>query len=472
MNRPGYRHIPRVAARLLAFLLFAAPAAALAASALSSPALGAGTPAQPAGSVVDVLQLNGIIGPATARYVLRGLRQASADGAEALIIEIDTPGGLMTSMDQIAKALLASPTPTIAYVWPSGARAASAGVFVTYAANVAAMAPTTHLGAAHPVNVAPGGGTTAEDKTMIAKVTNDAVAEIRGFAARRGRNPDWAERAVRESVSITDTDALRLHVVDLIADTPQALLAAVDGRTVETPAGPRALHTRGARLSEIPMDITERFLLLLSDPNIGFVLMTMAIYGIIFELSNPGSVFPGVIGGLALILALASFAVIEVNMAGLLLVGFALILFIADLKVPSHGILTAGGLAAFILGSLLLTEKQAPFLRISITLILTMAALTAAFFAFAVGAGIRAQARKVHTGREALVGAVGVARSDLAPSGTVFVDGELWSAETEDGAIPTGQRVRVVQVRGLHLLVRPAGADASGAPAPQAKEGR
>jgi len=422
---------------------------------------------------VDVLQLNGIIGPATARYVLRGLRQASADGAEALIIEIDTPGGLMTSMDQIAKALLASPTPTIVYVWPSGARAASAGVFITYAANVAAMAPTTHLGAAHPVNVAPGGGQTAEDKTMIAKVTNDASAEIRGFAVRRGRNPEWAEKAVRESVSITDQEALRLHVIDLIADSPQTLLAAVDGRPVQTAAGTRPLHTRGARLAVIPMDATERFLLVLSDPNIGFVLMTMAIYGIIFELSNPGSVFPGVIGGLALILALASFAVIEVNLAGLLLIGFALILFIADLKVPSHGILTAGGLAAFILGALLLTERQAPFLRISITLILTMAGLTAAFFAFAVGAGIRAQARKVHTGREALLGATGVARSDLGPSGTVFVEGELWSADSEDGAIPAGQRVRVVEVRGLHLVVRKAGGrEAAGGPPAEREEAK
>src|SRR5579864_5554329 len=456
MNASVRRRAVRAGARLLAALLLAAPVA-LAASALGS--VPAQPPAAPSGSsgaarVVDVVQLNGIIGPATARYVLRGLRQASSDGAEALIIELDTPGGLLTSMDQIAKALLASPTPTIVYVWPSGARAASAGVFVTYAANIAAMAQTTHLGAAHPVNVAPGGGTTAEDKTMIAKVTNDAVAEIRGFAARRGRNPDWAERAVRESVSITDQEALKLHVIDLIADNPQALLAAVDGRPVQTAAGTRPLHTRGARLVEIPMDVTERFLLLLSDPNIGFILMTMAIYGIIFELSNPGSVFPGVIGGLALILALASFAVIEVNIAGLLLIGFSLILFIVDIKVPSHGILTAGGLAAFILGALMLTERQAPFLRISLTLILTMGALTAAFFAFAVGAGIRAQHRRVYTGREALLGAVGVARTDLAPSGTVFVEGELWSAESEDGAIPVGQRVRVVQIKGLHLVVR------------------
>src|SRR5579864_3709950 len=456
MNASVRRRAVRAGARLLAALLLAAPLAAAVVAFGAAPAQPPAAPSGPLGAarVVDVVELNGIIGPATARYVLRGLRQASSDGAEALIIELDTPGGLLTSMDQIAKALLASTTPTIVYVWPSGARAASAGVFVTYAANVAAMAPTTHLGAAHPVNVAPGGGTTTEDKTMIAKVTNDAVAEIRGFDARRGRNADWAERAVRESVSITDQDALRLHVIDLIAANPPAMLAAVDGRQVETGAGRRALHTRGARLVEIPMDVTERLLLLLGDPNIGFVLMTMAIYGIIFELSNPGSVFPGVIGGLALILALASFAVIEVNIAGLLLIGFALILFIVDIKVPSHGILTAGGLAAFILGALMLTERQAPFLRISLTLILTMGALTAAFFAFAVGAGIRAQHRRVYTGREALLGAVGVARTDLAPSGTVFVEGELWSAESEDGAIPVGQRVRVVQIKGLHLVVR------------------
>jgi membrane-bound serine protease (ClpP class) len=339
-------------------------------------------------------------------------------------------------------------------VWPSGARAASAGVFITYAANVAAMAPTTHLGAAHPVGISPSGGSSGEDRTMIEKVTNDAVAEIRGFAARRGRNPDWAEQAVRQSVSITEAQALKLHVIDLIADSPQDLLVKLDGREVRTASGPHRLRTRDARLIEIPMELTERFLQLLSDPNVGFILMTMAIYGIIFELSNPGSVFPGVIGGLALILALASFAVVEVNVAGLLLIGFAMVLFIADIKVPSHGVLTAGGIASFIFGSLLLTEHQAPFLRISLTLILTMAALTAAFFAFAVGAGIRAQRRKVQTGREGLVGAVGVARTDLAPAGTVFVQGELWSAQSENGTIAAGQRIRVTRVAGLHLEVR------------------
>jgi membrane-bound serine protease (ClpP class) len=402
--------------------------------------------------VVDVAKLDGVVAPATARYVIRAIRDAEQSGAAALLIEMDTPGGLLKSMEDISKAMLNTDVPTIVYVYPSGSRAASAGVFIIYAASVAAMAPTTHLGAAHPVGV--GGGGKEEDKTLMTKVTNDAVAKIRGFAARHGRNPDWAEKAVRESVSITETEALDLHVIDLVAPNPRDLLDRIDGREVSTASGKRRLHTRGARLVDVPMDLTERFLSLLSDPNVGFVLMTMAIYGIIFELSNPGSVFPGVIGGLALILALASFAVLEVNVAGLLLIGFSLILFIADIKVPSHGVLTAGGIIAFVLGSLLLTERQAPFLRISLTLILTMAALTAGFFAFAVGAGLRAQRQKVQTGREGLVGAVGVARTDLSPAGTVFVQGEIWSAESVDGAIPAGSRVRVARVDGLRLQVK------------------
>jgi membrane-bound serine protease (ClpP class) len=433
-----------LAASIPALLFLGAAASALGGAAAPPPA--ERTP------VVYVARLEGVVAPGTARYIIRAIREADQAGAVALLIEIDTPGGLLKSMDDIAKAMLNTELPTIAYVYPSGARAASAGVFIMYASSIAAMAPTTHLGAAHPVGV--GGGGKEEDKTMMTKVTNDAVAEIRGFAARRGRNADWAEKAVRESVSITEEQALELHVINIGASSPRELLDKLDGREAPTASGKRVLHTRGARLVDVPMDVTERFLSLLSDPNIGFVLMTMAIYGIIFELSNPGSVFPGVIGGLALILALASFAVVEVNVAGLLLIGFSVILFIADIKVPSHGVLTAGGLAAFILGSLLLTERQAPFLRISLTLILTMAALTAGFFAFAVGAGLRAQRHKVQTGREGLVGAVGVARSALAPEGTVFVQGEIWSAESVDGPIPAGGRVRVTRVDGLRLRVK------------------
>jgi membrane-bound serine protease (ClpP class) len=415
-----------------------------------------GTPAPPttkAAPAVDVARLTGVVAPATARYVIRAIRDAERSGATALLIEMDTPGGLLKSMEDITKAMLNTDVPTVVYVYPSGSRAASAGVFITYAASIAAMAPTTHLGAAHPVGIGTGGGG-SEDKTLMTKVTNDAVAEIRGFAVRHGRNPDWAEKAVRESVSITETQALDLHVIDLVAASPRDLLDRIDGREVATATGKVRLRTRGARLVDVSMDATEQFLALLSDPNVGFVLMTIAIYGIIFELSNPGSVFPGVMGGLALILALASFAVLEVNMAGLLLIGFALILFIADIKVPSHGVLTAGGIISFVLGSLLLTERQAPFLRISLTLILTMTVLTAGFFAFAVGAGLRAQRQKVQTGREALLGAIGVARSELRPEGTVFVQGELWSAESVDGVIPAGGRVRVTRVDGLRLQVK------------------
>jgi membrane-bound serine protease (ClpP class) len=406
-----------------------------------------------AAPVVDVVRLEGIVGPATARYVIRGLGEAMRRGAEALVVVIDTPGGLLKSTDDITKAMLNSPLPVVAFVYPRGARAASAGVFVVYAANIAAMAPATHLGAAHPVGLGTGSG---GDRTEMTKLTNDAVADIRGIAAHRGRNAAWAERAVRQSESITAQEALRLHVIDLIAAGPRDLLAKIDGRTVRTATGTRRLATASAKVVDIPMDTTEQFLALLGDPNVGFILMTIAIYGIIFELSNPGSVFPGVLGGLALILAFVSFAVIAVNVAGLLFIGFALILFIADIKVPSHGVLTAGGIASFVFGSLLLTEQHAPFLRISLALIMTVAALTAAFFIVAIGAGVRAQARRVVTGREGLVGTVGVTRSELAPNGTVFVAGELWKAETAGGAIPPGKPVRVVGLTGLRLNVRPA----------------
>src|ERR1700681_72137 len=406
--------------------------------------------------VVDAVRVDGIIGPASARYVLRGLDRAAHDDAQAFVVVLDTPGGLMKSMDDITKAMLNSPVPTVVYVYPHGARAASAGVFITYASNIAAMAPATHLGAAHPVALGAGGGSI--DKTEMTKLTNDAAAEIRGFAARRGRNAAWAERAVRQSESITAEQALGLHVIDLVAASERELLAKIDGRTVRTAAGTRRLATRNARTVEIPMDVTEQFLSLLGDPNVGFILMTIAIYGIIFELNAPGSVFPGVIGGLALLLAFASFAVVTVNVAGLLLIGFALILFIADIKVPSHGVLTSGGIASFVFGSLLLTGEDEPFLRISLTLIVTVSALTAAFFAFAVGAGVRAQGRRVQTGREALIGALGTTRTELAPQGMVFLLGELWKAETAGAAIPAGQPVRVVGVSGLLLDVRAADA--------------
>lgn len=407
-------------------------------------------PAQEVSPAVYLIKVDGVIGPATAHYISRAIGEADRGGATALIIQLDTPGGLMKSTDDITRAMLASPVPTVVYVSPSGARAGSAGVWITYAANIAAMAPATHIGAASPVGL---GGQTP-DETLKRKITEDAVANLRALANKRGRNAEWAEKAVREAASITEQEALRLRVIDLIAQDLRDLLRKIDGRTVETASGKVVLQTANARIVEISPDVREKFLDLLSDPNVGFVLMTIAIYGIIFELSNPGAIFPGVIGGIALILALASFAILKVNVAGLLLIGFALLLFLLDLFLPSHGILTAGGVASFIFGAILLTERQAPYLQISLQLIIAVALLTAAFFLFAVGAGLRAQRRVIRTGREGLMGATGVARTEINPEGTVFLQGELWSAISDGEPIPNGARVQVVGVEGLRLRVR------------------
>lgn len=407
--------------------------------------------AAPAGEVVVRVRVEGVIAPSSARYLLRAIREAEGTNAQALLIELDTPGGLLKSMDDITKAMLNAKVPIIVYISPSGARAASAGVFVTYAAHLAVMAPTTHLGAAHPVAIGQGG---QQDSAVIEKITNDAVANIRAIARRRGRNAEWAERAVRQSVSIDEEEAVRLHVVDLVATDVADLLSKIDGRTVSTEAGDRLLATRRAVVRFVRMDPSETFLDLLSDPNIGLILMTIAIYGIIFELSNPGAILPGVVGAIALVLALASFAILQVNVAGLALIALSILFFIADIKVPGHGVLTIGGILSFIFGALLLTERQAPFLRVSLQLAVFIALLTGAFFLFAVGAGIRAQRAAVRTGREGLLGAEGVARTDLAPEGTVFVQGELWTGEAEAGTIRQGERVTVVGVTGLRLRVR------------------
>ncbi len=403
--------------------------------------------------VVVRIRVDGVIAPASARFIQRAIHEAEEASAAALLIELDTPGGLLKSMDDITKAILASRVPVIVYISPSGARAASAGVFITYAAQIAAMAPTTHLGAAHPVGVGSGG---APDATMMQKITNDSVANIRALARRRGRNADWAEKAVRESVSVDEAEALKLKIVDLVAADVRELLTRVDGREVETEAGPVVLHTARATVRTVGMDASERLLDLLSDPNVGLILMTIATYGIIFELSNPGAVLPGVIGAIALVLALTSFAILQVNVAGVGLLALSVLFFIADIKVPTHGILTAGGILSFVLGAMLLTNRQLPFLRVSLQVAILTALFTGAFFLFAVGAGIRAQRTKVRTGTEGLIGAVGVARSALSPEGQVHVRGEMWTAEAEDRKpIREGDRVVVVGVEGLRLRVRP-----------------
>ncbi len=411
----------------------------------------AGT-APPSPPTVYTITIDGVVGPATARFISRAVREAEGADAEALLILLDTPGGLMKSMDEITKAILNAEVPVIVYVAPSGARAASAGVFITYASHVAAMAPATHMGAATPVAISTGDEKKPDPK-MLEKVTSDAVADLRAMARRRGRNAEWAERAVREAVSVTEEEAVAQDVVDLVASDVPDLLRKIDGRAVETRLGPRTLRTAGAATVEREMDLTERFLAMLSDPNIGFILMNIGIVGIMVELYNPGAIFPGVVGGIALILGLASFAILQVNIAGLLLIAFAVLLFIADVQAPGHGVLTAGGVIAFVFGAILLTERTAPVLQISLHLILAVAVLLAAFFLFAVGAGLRAQRTPARSGGERLIGAVGVARSRLDPEGQVHVQGACWSAVAAGGPVEEGQAVRVVGLDGLRLKV-------------------
>ena len=409
------------------------------------------SPAAPAAPVVHRITVDGIISPSTARFIVRAVGEAEAERAEALIILLDTPGGLLKSTDDITKAILNARVPVVVYVAPRGARAASAGVFITYASHIAAMAPATHLGAATPVSV----GEQQRDQTLMTKVTNDAVANIRAMARRRGRNADWGEKAVRLAVSITEEEALKLNVINLVAEDFGDLLRKLEGRAVETDRGPAKLRTTRARVVERGMDVTERFLGLLSDPNIGFILMNIGILGIMVELYNPGAILPGVVGGIALILGLASFAILQVNAAGLMLIAFAMLLFIADVKVPGHGVLTVGGVIAFVFGAILLTERQAPVLQISLRLILTVAVLLVGFFLFAVSAGIRAQKAAPRSGSESLIGAVGVARSRLDPEGMVHVQGEMWTATAVGGPIDDGQPVRVVALDGLRVRVKP-----------------
>jgi len=404
---------------------------------------------------VYVLRVQGVISPATVLYIERGIREADQAGAEALVVELDTPGGLMTSMDQITKAILASPIPVIVYVAPAGARAGSAGVFILYAAHLSAMAPTTNVGAATPVFAGGDQGQDSENRRALQrKVTEDAVARIRALARRRGRNAEWGERAIRQAASIPADEAVQLRVADLLARDLRDLLNKADGRVVEVRGERVTLRTRGAETVFLEMDLRERMLDLLAEPNIGLILLTIGIYGIIFELNNPGAILPGIVGAIALLLGLASLAILQVNYAGLALIGLAVLLFLTDLFLPGHGILTAGGVISFILGAILLTSNQEPYLRTSVELAVAIALLSGAFFLFAVGAGLRAQRRRPTTGREALVGALGEARSDLAPNGVVFVQGELWTAESVNGLIPAGTRVRVVDVEGLRLKVQ------------------
>jgi membrane-bound serine protease (ClpP class) len=398
---------------------------------------------------VSLIEMDSAITPVTVRLLAAAIERAQAEGAQALIVQLNTPGGLERSMRSMVQSILGSPIPVIVYVAPTGARAASAGVFITMAAHVAAMAPATNIGAAHPVAI--GGGA---DKEMIKKVENDAAAFARTIATGRGRNAEWAEKAVRSSVSATEREAVKLKVVDLVAASVPDLLARIDGRVVKTPRGPVTLATRDAPVKIIEVRFRDRFLALISDPNIAYLLMMAGMLGIFFELSNPGAILPGVIGGICLILAFYAFQSLPVNWAGLLLILFGVVLLIAEIKVVSHGVLAIGGVIAMLLGSLRLYDTpQTTGIRLSWFVIVPAVGTTAGLVFFAVSMGIRALYRPAVTGQSAMVGRRAIARSALAPEGQVLIDGELWRAVSPDGRIEAGETVQISAVDGLTLTV-------------------
>ena len=408
--------------------------------------------------LVQVVEVDGTITPVMAGYVDRAIERAERDGAAAVVLRLDTPGGLSSAMDDIIEDILQSEVPVVVHVAPEGARAASAGVFITYAAHVAAMAPGTRIGSASPVFL---GEDSDGDETMTRKVTNDAVSQIKNLAQLRGRNAEWAERAVRDAANVTADEALSLDVVDLLAPDVGTLLAEINGREVRLQSGPAILATANARIEERGMSWMEQFLQLLADPTIAYILLSLGSLGLFLELSNPGAILPGVVGGLFLLLALYALGTIPVNWAGVLLIGFAFLLFAVDLFVPSFGTLTVGGLVSFVLGSyLLVAEGAPPGYEVSPAVIWTTTALLLGFFLFLGAAVLRARLRRPATGREGLRGHVGTVRRPLAPDGFVFLDGELWHATAVDlpaGAeVPVGTPVAVVAVDGLRLRVRPA----------------
>jgi len=397
---------------------------------------------------VDVIKINDAITPAVAEFISKSIDQAVKNRAECLVIQLDTPGGLDTSMRDIIKDIMNADIPIIVYVAPSGARAASAGVFITLAADIAAMAPGTNIGAAHPVAV--GGGRI--DRTMSEKIVNDAVAYIQSIAEKKGRNVKWAAQAVRESVSIRETEALKIKVIDLIAKDLNDLLEKVHGKTIEKPRGEIKLATKGLKTNLLEMGFRERFLAVLSNPNIAYILMMIGLVGLYFELSNPGAIFPGVIGGICLILAFFAFRTLPVNYAGVMLILLGVFLFVAEIKIASYGLLTIGGLVSLALGSIMLFESPIPALRASLYVIIPTVIVTGAFFAFAVTMALKAQLAKPATGAEGLVGEIGVVQTPLRPEGKVFVHGEIWNAYAEE-TIEVGEKVRVLKTEGLKVKV-------------------
>ena len=387
------------------------------------------------------------IGPGIADFMAKGIAEADREGAACLIIELDTPGGLVESMRKIVMAIYAAKTPIVVFVSPSGARAASAGVMITMAADIAAMAPGTNIGAAHPV----GGGGQEINETMAEKVTNDMVAFVKGIAERRGRNAEWAEKAVRESVSATEKEALEKKVIDIVAEDVDDLIQQIDGMEI-TDKG--VLNLVGANQKEIQETIRTKILKTISNPNIAYILMMIGMAGIYFELSHPGAIFPGVVGGIAIVLAFFSFQTLPVNYAGVLLIVLAIVFFIMEMKITSFGLLSVAGVVSLFLGSLMLFEGEGSQAGLSWQVLIPTVLVISLFFVTVAGMAFKAQTAKPRTGDRGLFGEIGVVRQKVDLEGKVFVHGELWFARARE-PIEEGQKVRVTGVDNLVLEVEP-----------------
>ncbi len=392
-----------------------------------------------------VIELEGSINPGTAQFVIKGLNRAEAGKHSLVIIRLDTPGGLDSSMRSIVKAILNSSVPVVVYVAPRGARAASAGVMITVAAHIAAMAPQTNIGAAHPVSA------DGKDinKTMSEKVVNDMVAYVRSIAKDRGRNQEWVEKAIRESVSITADVAVREKVVDLVARDIDELLVLLDGREIVLNKGKVTLKTKGLQLVYVTPGWRDRVLNTISNPNIAYILMMIGMAGLYFELSHPGAIFPGVVGAISLILAFFAFQTLPVNYAGLLLIALAIIFFIAEIKVSSYGLLSVAGFISLILGSVMLFEN----VRVSLELMMPTVVLIGGFFVGIAFLAFRAYKGKPTSGMEGLIGETGVVEDIINPVGLIFAHGEYWKASSSE-VIVQGEKVRIIGSKGLELIVK------------------
>lgn len=409
-------------------------------------------PALAYAGMARVITVDATINPATADFIHQSIEQAHEAGAECLIIKLNTPGGLLKSTRVIVSDLLTAKLPVIVYVSPAGSQSASAGAFVTLAAHVAVMAPGTNIGAAHPVGMQGG----EKDSIMNEKTTNDAAAFIRTISEKRHRNVRWAEDAVRKSISITETEALKDSVIDLIAATTRELLEKVDGRTVDVNGSTVTLHTKDAEIVDIQMDWKYKILNILSDPNIAYILFMLGVYGLLFELYNPGSIAPGVIGVISIILAFYALHTLPINYAGLALIIVGIILFLLEIKITSYGLLTIGGVISLLLGSIMLirSDSALEFIQLSWGIIIPTVLCTAGFFVFAIGMGIRAQRKKPTTGIEGIVGEMGEAITNLDPDGQVRVHGEIWKAVSSEGKVKAGSKIKVERIESLQLTVR------------------